>query len=118
LGITVTALGLGWLGEPTFEKMMHPLFEKFALPDEAVTVLSFLIAFLVITFLHVVIGELAPKSLAIQKAEAVTLAMAPVIIFFYKMMYPLIWLLNGSANNFIRLFGLKPANEHEEAHTE
>ena len=118
LGITVTALGLGWLGEPTFEKMLHPLLEKLSIPDEVVSVLSFLVAFLVITFLHVVVGELAPKTLAIQKAEAVTLAMAPIIIFFYKVMYPLIWLLNGSANRFIGLFGLKPANEHEEAHTE
>jgi CBS domain containing-hemolysin-like protein len=118
LGITVTALGLGWLGEPTFEKMLHPLLQNFTIPEEINTVLSFLIAFLVITFLHVVIGELAPKSLALQKAEAVTLAMAPIIIFFYKVMYPFIWVLNGSANRFIRLFGLKPANEHEEAHTE
>src|SRR5690606_3596315 len=118
LGITVTALGLGWLGEPTFEKMLHPIFERFSIPGDVVTIVSFLVSFLVVTFLHVVIGELAPKSLAIQKAEAVSLAMAPLIIFFYKLMYPLIWVLNGSANKLIRIFGLKPANEHEEAHTE
>ena len=118
LGITVTALGLGWLGEPTFEKILHPVLAHFAVPDSIVTLLSFLIAFLVITFLHVVLGELAPKTLAIQKAEAVAIALSPLIIIFYKIMYPLIWVLNGSANRFVRMFGLKPAKEHEDAHTE
>ncbi len=118
LGITVTALGLGWLGEPTFEKMLHPLFERFSFPDQVISIVSFLIAFLVITFLHVVLGELAPKTLAIQKAEAISVFTAPLIIIFYKIMYPFIWLLNGSANRFIRLFGMKSAKEHEDAHTE
>lgn len=118
LGITVTALGLGWLGEPTVEKILHPLFEQFNLPGEVVTLISFIVAFTFITFLHVVVGELAPKSLAIQKAEMVSILTAKPIILFYKVMYPFIWLLNGSANQFIRLFGLKPAKEHEEAHSE
>jgi CBS domain containing-hemolysin-like protein len=118
LGITVTALGLGWLGEPTVERVLHPLFDKLALPGEITTLISFTIAFIFITFLHVVLGELAPKSLAIQKAEAVSLFTAPIIIFFHKIMYPFIWLLNGSANRIIRLFGLKPAKEHEESHSE
>lgn len=118
LGITVTALGLGWLGEPTVEKVLHPLFEQFNLPGEIVTVISFIVAFAVITFLHVVIGELAPKSLAIQKAEFVSIIFARPIILFYKVMYPFIWLLNGSANHLIRLFGLRPAKEHHEAHSE
>jgi CBS domain containing-hemolysin-like protein len=118
LGITITALGLGWLGEPTVEKLLHPVFERLALPDQIVTLLSFLIAFLLITYLHVVLGELAPKTLAIQKAETVALLAARPIIFFYRMMYPFIWLLNGSANIFVRTFGLKPAKEHEEAHSE
>lgn len=118
LGITVTALGLGWLGEPTFEKLLHPVFERLMLPEEVTTLISFLIAFLAVTYLHVVFGELAPKTMAIQKAEFVTLSLAPFIIIFYKIMYPLIWLLNGSANRFVRIFGMKPAKEHEEAHSE
>lgn len=118
LGITITALGLGWLGEPTVEKLMHPVFEHLALPDQVVTLLSFLIAFLLITYLHVVLGELAPKTLAIQKAEAIAFLTARPIILFYRVMYPFIWLLNGSANAFVRMFGLKPAKEHEEAHSE
>jgi CBS domain containing-hemolysin-like protein len=118
LGITITALGLGWLGEPTVEKLLHPLFEYFQLNESLTHILSFGIAFALVTFLHVVIGELAPKTVAIQKAEAVTLAFAVPIIWFYKLMYPFIWFLNGSARVLVGIFGLKPASEHEVAHSE
>lgn len=118
LGITITALGLGWLGEPTVELILHPLFEQLALPDKAITVLSFAVAFFIITFLHVVVGELAPKTLAIQKAEAVSSIFAKPIILFYRIMFPFIWLLNGSANYLVRILGFKPAKEHEEIHSE
>lgn len=118
LGITVTALGLGWLGEPTVMRLLTPLFKELALNETVASVLSFAIAFFTITFLHVVIGELAPKTVAIQKAEEVTLFLAKPLILFYKVMYPFIWLLNGSARQFIRLFGFKPISEHEVAHSE
>jgi CBS domain containing-hemolysin-like protein len=118
LGITITALGLGWLGEPTVEKLLHPVFDAFGLGPDASGLLSFIIAFASITFLHVVLGELAPKTLAIHKAEEISLLTARPIMWFYKVMYPFIWLLNGSANMLVRLFGLKPAKEHEEAHSE
>lgn len=118
LGITITALGLGWLGEPTVERLLHPVFSYFDLPQQAVSVLSFIIAFSSITFLHVVMGELAPKTLAINKAEQISLMFARPIIFFYRIMYPFIWLLNGSATVITRMLGLKPAKEHEEAHSE
>ncbi|MGA4720623.1 hemolysin family protein [Fictibacillus nanhaiensis] len=118
LGITITALGLGWLGEPTVEHLLHPLFVEFDLSESVSSILSFIIAFALITFLHVVIGELAPKTLAIQKAEAVTLRIAKPIMFFYKLMYPFIKTLNGSARIFTGWFGLKPASEHELAHSE
>ncbi len=67
LGITITALGLGWVGEPTVERLLHPVFEYLDLPSTLTHLLSFSIAFAIITYLHVVIGELAPKTLAIQK---------------------------------------------------
>ncbi|WP_372632487.1 hemolysin family protein [Cohnella sp.] len=118
LGITITALGLGWLGEPTVEKMLYPLFEQLAIGEKAGHILSFGIAFVSITFLHVVLGELAPKTMAIHKAEAISVFTAPMIIIFYKIMYPFIWVLNGSANALVRVFGMKPASEHEEAHSE
>jgi len=118
LGITVTALGLGWLGEPTIMRLLSPLFDEFNLNATITSVLSFAIAFIIITFLHVVIGELAPKTIAIQKAEEITLLLAKPLIWFYKLMYPFIWLLNGSARQVIRLFGFKPIDDHEVAHTE
>jgi CBS domain containing-hemolysin-like protein len=118
LGITITALGLGWLGEPTVEKILGPLFHGLGVGETLSHILSFGIAFLSITYIHVVLGELAPKTLAIQKAEAISILTAPFIIFFYKMMYPFIWILNGSATQLVKLFGVKPASEHEEAHSE
>ncbi|HDR7517273.1 hemolysin family protein [Bacillus mobilis] len=118
LGITVTAMGLGWLGEPTIEKLLHPLFEKWNLNPSVSSVLTFGLAFMLMTYLHVVVGELAPKTMAIQKAEKVTLLLATPLMMFYKIMYPFIWVLNGSARVVTGLFGLKPASEHEVAHTE
>ncbi|WP_147534103.1 hemolysin family protein [Bacillus marasmi] len=118
LGITVTSLGLGWLGEPTVERLLHPLFEKLQIDTSISSVLSFVIAFGGVTFLHVVVGELAPKTLAIQKAESVTLAVAKPIRLFYKLMFPFIWILNHSARAVTGLFGLKPTSEHELAHSE
>ncbi|WP_430487649.1 hemolysin family protein [Priestia flexa] len=118
LGITITALGLGWLGEPTVAHMLEPLFEQLGIEGGLSTVISVVIAFAVVTFLHVVVGELAPKTFAIQKAEAVTLLFVKPLIFFYKIMYPFIWVLNGSARLLTGLFGLKLASEHELAHSE
>ncbi|MGN7360796.1 hemolysin family protein [Paenibacillus sp. SAF-054] len=118
LGITITSLILGFLGEPTVEKILHPLFEKWNFSEGLSSALSLIIAFVVITYLHVVIGELAPKTVAIRKAETIALWFSPPIIWFNKIMYPFIWLLNGSANQLVKLFGIKPASEHEEAHSE
>ncbi len=118
LGITITALGLGWLGEPTVEAILGPVFKSMELSTAVVHTLSFAIAFSSITFLHVVLGELAPKTVAIQKAETISLWLSPALIVFYRVMYPFIWFLNGSAQLLVRMFGLKPASEHEMAHTE
>ncbi|KPN14395.1 hypothetical protein AKG37_04840 [Bacillus australimaris] len=118
LGITITALGLGWLGEPTVEHFLHPLFEKLGLHSALTDILSFIIAFVIITFLHVVVGELAPKTIAIQKAEAVSLVTAKPLIFFYKVMFPFIKALNGSARSIVKLFGFHSVKEHEVAISE
>ncbi|MFM9280310.1 hemolysin family protein [Paenibacillus jiagnxiensis] len=118
LGITITALGLGWLGEPTVVKILEPVFTKVGISGDFGHILAFIISFIIVTYLHVVIGELAPKTLAIRKAETVSLLTSPPIIWFNRIMYPFIWLLNGSANRLVRLFGLKPASEHEEAHSQ
>lgn len=118
LGITVTALGIGWVGESTFEVILKPIFQFFHVSESLTTIFIVAIAFLLSTFSHVVIGELAPKTIAIQKAEKIALFSAKPIIIFYRMLYPFIWLLNGSARLLVRLAGIQPASEHEEAHTE
>ncbi|MGE7834933.1 hemolysin family protein [Viridibacillus arvi] len=118
LGITITALGLGWLGKPTIEAILRPLFEMFSLDARISSVVSFIIAFSIVTFLHVVVGELAPKTLAIQQAETVTLQTAGSLILFHNIMYPVIKLLNGSARGLTALFGLKMQSESDVAHSE
>lgn len=119
LGITVTALGIGWLGEPTIAHMLDPLFSRFNVPDAMSHLLAIVIAFVLITFLHVVVGELAPKTVAIRKAEQITLLVSRPLIWFYRLFYPFIWTLNGSARIIVGWFGLKPAKEsEEEAHSE
>jgi CBS domain containing-hemolysin-like protein len=118
LGITVTALGLGWLGEPTVDQIIHPFLVTLNLPESIASITSFILAFGFVTFIHVVVGELAPKTFAIQKAEALTLLFARPMLIFYKVMYPFIKALNGSARFIVGLFGLKPASEYENAHSE
>ena len=126
LGITITALGLGALGEPTFKIILQPiisalgiddLFHKLGFEGSGTAVLTFALAFAIVTFLHVVVGELTPKSFAIQKAEALTLSLSGPLLVFHAIMFPFIRALNGSARALGRLFGLKPASEHE-AHSE
>ncbi|MBM7649409.1 CBS domain containing-hemolysin-like protein [Bacillus ectoiniformans] len=118
LGITITALALGWIGEPAVAKLFSPIFALLTIPDSLSQVISIGTAFGAITFLHVVVGELAPKTLAIQKAETLTLVLAKPLILFYRLMYPFIWTLNGAARMVVGLFGLKPASESELAHSE
>jgi len=118
LGITLASLGLGWVGEPAIAKAIEPVMQSFGFSDVVIHTVSFVIAFSIITFLHIVLGELAPKSMAIQKSEGVTMWTAPLLIFFHKIMYPFIWFLNGTANWLLRLIGIQPATEHEAAHTE
>ena len=118
LGITVCSLGLGWLGEPTIQKILNPLLHKAEIPSSVSHAISFVIALLLMTFLSVVFGELEPKTMAIHKAEAVALSVAKPMIIFYKIAYPFIKLLTGSSQFIVRLFGFKATPEHELAHSE
>ncbi|MEH7393856.1 hemolysin family protein, partial [Priestia megaterium] len=118
LGITITALGIGWLGEPTLSHLLSPLLDQLGISGALTKVLSVAISFAVVTFINVVVGELAPKTFAIQKAEKVTLLFVRPLILFYKVTYPFIWLLNSSSRLITGLFGLKPASENELAHSE
>ena len=117
LGITVTALGLGWIGESTFEVVLHPLFELIGVPDQLTTVLTVTLAFIIVTFIHVVVGELAPKTVAIQYAEKLALALSGPLYFFGVIMKPLIWTMNGAARFLVRLVGFKDVAV-EQAHSE
>jgi CBS domain containing-hemolysin-like protein len=118
LGITVTTLAIGWLGESTVARILEPIFLTFPALETSSHAISVGAAFLIIAFVHVVAGELAPKTFAVQKAEKATLFIARPLIWFYKVMYPFIWGLKGSANILTRTVGLKPVSAHELAHSE
>ncbi|MEG0438717.1 MAG: hemolysin family protein [Solibacillus sp.] len=117
LGITVTALILGALGEPTVEKILAPIFDFLNLGETVSTALSYAIALSVVTFLHVVLGELIPKTLAIQYADKMTLLLAPPLYWFGQVSKPFIAVLNGSAQLLLKGFGVKPAG-HDEVYSE
>ncbi|UUZ89399.1 hemolysin family protein [Paenibacillus sp. P25] len=118
LGITLASLGLGWVGEPAVSGLLKPLLAPLRLPDAVVETLAFIAAFGFITILHITIGEQFPKTYAIRKSEQVTLLSSWLLIGFYKLMYPFIWLLNGMSNALLRLAGIEPTAEHRIAHTE
>ncbi len=117
LGITLTSLAIGWLGEGTVRELLRPLLGFLPIPTAVLQVISLVISFLLITFVHVVIGELIPKSLSITKTEPVVLWVVTPLHYFYKATYPFIWLLNSSATGIGKLFGLK-LGEGEETHSE
>lgn len=118
LGITLASLGLGWIGETVVASMMVDVlhFMKISQDPALVHSIAIAVAFASITVLHIVFGELAPKSLALFKPESVTLAVAYPMRFFYLVFRPAIWLLNGFANNVIKLIGFTPS-EHAELHS-
>lgn len=120
LGITLASLGLGWVGEPAVsELLIEPLMHKMGATDPTlISTVSVAVGFAIITFLHIVMGELAPKSLAIQKSEATSLWLSWPLLMFYRIFLPVIWLLNTAANGALRLIGIEPASEGEAAHSE
>jgi CBS domain containing-hemolysin-like protein len=119
LGITLASLALGVVGEPAFAWLIAPLVRPFTGDNPALLHSAGLtISFLVITILHIVLGELAPKSIAIRKAEGTTLFVALPLFVFYKITYPAIWLLNHTANRLLRLVGIEPMGESEITHDE
>ncbi|MFF2015177.1 hemolysin family protein [Paenibacillus sp. NPDC058177] len=118
LGITLASLALGWLGEPAIATLVGPLLVSLGFGATTVYVISLIIAFMLITVLHIVLGELAPKTIAVNKAEAVLLLTAGPMNVFYKLMFPFIWVVNNLARGLLRLFRLTPPSELGTAHTE
>lgn len=107
LGNTLAALALGWIGEATMHHWLQPLFNVLPLTPALQGPVAVVISFLAITYINVVVGELAPKTLSIQAADKVALIVARPLIIWYYVMYPFNWLLNESANLITRLFGVK-----------
>ncbi|MBE6184572.1 hemolysin family protein [Heyndrickxia ginsengihumi] len=118
LGITIISLLLGWIGEETVSTLLDPLFEIIGLPHSVTTVVSVFLSFAIITLVHVVIGELAPKTIAIQKAEQIIFLASRPLMIFHRIMYPFIWILNSSAGLVTKMTGFEPASENDVAHTE
>jgi CBS domain containing-hemolysin-like protein len=119
LGITLASLGLGWIGEPAFAWLLDPLISRIPGASPAMLhTISLTTAFTVITILHIVLGELAPKSIAIRKPEATSLWIALPLFAFYKVSYPAIWILNHAANAILKLIGIEPVSEDEGGHDE
>ncbi|ERK58694.1 hypothetical protein HMPREF1983_00721 [Gemella bergeri ATCC 700627] len=118
LGITIVSLGLGWLGESTFHALFRPLFDLVHLNETLTHTISLVVSFAFMTLLHVVLGELVPKTIAIQAAEKTCFKVAWPMYMFDKVMRPLVWLLNSLANIVAKLFGFEPAAEHDDIHSE
>lgn len=118
LGITLASLGLGWVGEPVFKALLHPLLSKMNLSEAAQHSIAVIVGFSAITFLHIVAGEQAPKLLAIQKPLPATLWIARPLHWFYKISYPFIWALNHASQWLLRRVGLETGGDLEHQHSE
>jgi CBS domain containing-hemolysin-like protein len=126
LGITLASLGLGWVGEPAVAALLEPALARlgevtgvaFLASGAVLHTISFIIAFSFITFLHIVFGELAPKTAALELSEKVSLWIALPLQLFYKVFYPFIRVLDWTGTKTVRLFGLHPSGEHGSSYTE
>ena len=119
LGITLASLGLGWIGEPALTHLLQPLIERVPGPWQSTASHSLAsgIGFAIITFLHVVIGELAPKSIALQDPERASLIVARPTLWTERLFAPFIWALNGTGNALLKMLGFEPASGHELVHS-
>jgi len=119
LGITLASLGLGWIGEPAVSKLLENLIGGYFTENKILLhSVSFGVAFSFITLLHVVLGELIPKSLAIQKTESFVLLIAYPLYLFKRIFYPFIWVLDTLTLKILHLMGVQPASEEDMAHSE
>lgn len=118
LGITLASLGLGWVGEPVFSDIMQPVYDWLQIHSEDLRHrISFVVGFSIITFLHIVVGELAPKSYAIQQPLTTSLWVSLPLQWFSKISFPFIWILNHAAMWILRRFGIQAVSESEMTHT-
>lgn len=115
LGITLASLGLGWIGEPIVANIITKIITLFniTLAPETLHAIALPTAFILITMLHIIFGELAPKSIAIRSSESTALFVAYPLNLFYKIFQPFIWLMNAISNTFLKMIGIHPAGEHD-----
>lgn len=113
LGITLASLALGWLGEPAFSALIRPLLEPLGMPEAGISAIAIAFGYILMTTLHVVAGELIPKSFAIFATEAWALRTARPLVWFYRLTFPIMWLFNAITNGVVRLSGHDPENERE-----
>ncbi|MGH1517382.1 hemolysin family protein [Chryseobacterium sp. JK1] len=120
LGITLASLALGWVGESALHHIVENIFTSLSidLTQTTITTISVATSFVLITIMHIVFGELIPKSIAIRKSEATTMATAVPLRVFYTIFKPFIWLMNSMSNGFLRLIKIHPASEQEIHSTE
>ncbi len=117
LGITIASLGLGWIAEPAFGQLLEPIFGWIGIGAAGSVLTAGIIAFVIITVLHVIVGELAPKSIAIQRPERTALAVARPLEWFRWLFSPIVYVLNGGGNALVRAVGVQPATPSELAST-
>ncbi|MDQ6787026.1 MAG: hemolysin family protein [Acidobacteriota bacterium] len=121
LGVTLASLALGWLGEPTIAHFLEPIADRIATGETALYIahtIAIIIAFSIITFLHVTFGELVPKMFALEKAEMFALVAARPLEFFAKIFSPILWILNLAGGAIGKLVGLKSSLEHTSVYNE
>lgn len=120
LGITLASLALGWVGESALHHIIEDTFHYFGwqVAGSTITTISVILSFLIITVMHIVFGELVPKSIAIRKSEATTMVISAPLRIFYNVFKPFIWSMNSISNAFLRLIKIHPASEHEIHSTE
>ena len=120
LGITMASLGLGWIGEPALASMIEPVFRFLPVPVAVTTShsVAVAIAFLIVTALHIVFGELAPKTIALERAEATALLVVKPTEIFMKVFWPFIRVLNGAGQAVVRMLGLRSKGGHAMVHSE
>ncbi|HMG01358.1 MAG TPA: hemolysin family protein [Gemmatimonadaceae bacterium] len=115
LGITIASLALGWIGEPILAQLFDRVFRTVGLNPSptAIHVAAVPVAFFILTFFHIVLGELAPKSIALTSPEKTARAVVRPLLVFSRVMSPFIWVFNGAANGLLRVFGVEPINDPE-----
>lgn len=120
LGITLASLALGWVGESAMHHVIENMFHYFnvAVADATITTISLVLSFLIITVMHIVFGELIPKSIAIRKSESTAMFIAMPLRVFYTVFKPFIWTMNHMSNAFLRLIKIHPASDQEIHSTE